>query len=87
MESVHVKEVDERYIMSLIQNYISTVNQPIPQVNVAQESQAHDEKLRVGDYIDQYAKTNELRAKHIRSIGTMYNMIRKNILIKEWKRY
>lgn len=54
--------------MSLIQNYISTVNQPRPQVNVAQESQAHDEKLQVGDYIDQYAKTNESQAKHICSI-------------------
>lgn len=73
--------------MSLIQNYISTVNQSRQQVNVAQESKAHDEKLQVGDYIDQYAKTNELRAKHIRSIGTMYNMIRKNSLIKKWKRY
>lgn len=79
--------MDECYIMSLIQNYISTVNQSRQQVNVAQESKAHDEKLQVGDYIDQYAKTNELRAKHIRSIGTMYNMIRKNILIKKWKRY
>lgn len=79
--------MDERYIMSLIQNYISTVNQSRQQVNVAQESKAHDEKLQVGDYIDQYAKTNELRAKHIRSIGTMYNMIRKNSLIKKWKRY
>lgn len=79
--------MDECYIMSLIQNYISTVNQSRQQVNVAQESKAHDEKLQVGDYIDQYAKTNELRAKHIRSIGTMYNMIRKNSLIKKWKRY
>ena len=68
MESIHMKEVDEFYIMSLIRNYIATANQSGQQVNVTQESPAPDEKLQVGDYIDQYAKTNEPRAKHIRFI-------------------
>ncbi|MCT6892204.1 MAG: type I restriction endonuclease subunit R, partial [Lactobacillus sp.] len=65
LESIHIKEVDERYIMSLIQDYISTANQ---RVSASQKSEDQSETSQVGDYIDQYAKTNEPRAKHIRSI-------------------
>ena len=68
LESIHIKEVDERYIMSLIQDYISTANQQSQQVNVAQKSKDQSETSQVGNYIDQYAKTNEPRANHIRSI-------------------
>ena len=65
LESIHIKEVDERYIMSLIQDYISTANQ---QVSASQKSEDQNETTQVVDYIDQYAKTNESRANQIRSI-------------------
>ena len=65
LESIHIKEVDERYIMSLIQDYISTANQ---QVSTSQKSEDQNETTQVVDYIDQYAKTNESRANQIRSI-------------------
>ena len=65
LESIHIKEVDERYIMSLIQDYISTANQ---QVSESQKSEDQNETTQVVDYIDQYAKTNESRANQIRSI-------------------
>ena len=65
LESIHIKEVDERYIMSLIQDYISTANQ---QISASQKSEDQNETTQVVDYIDQYAKTNESRAKQIRSI-------------------
>ena len=68
LESIHIKEVDERYIMSLIQDYISTANQQSQQVSASQKSRNQNETSQVGNYIDQYAKTNELRANHIRSI-------------------
>ncbi|MBI0022264.1 DEAD/DEAH box helicase family protein [Lactobacillus sp. W8172] len=65
LESIHIKEVDECYIMSLIQDYISTANQ---QVSESQKSEDQNETTQVVDYIDQYAKTNESRANQIRSI-------------------
>ena len=65
LESIHIKEVDERYIMALIQDYISTANQ---QVSASQKSEDQNETTQVVDYIDQYAKTNESRANQIRSI-------------------
>ena len=65
LESIHIKEVDERYIMSLIQDYISTANH---QVSTSQKSEDQNETTQVVDYIDQYAKTNESRANQIRSI-------------------
>ncbi|GGG35113.1 type I restriction enzyme, R subunit [Lactobacillus apis] len=65
LESIHIKEVDEHYIMSLIQDYISTANQ---QVSASQKSEDQNETTQVVDYIDQYAKTNESRANQIRSI-------------------
>ncbi|MBC6342292.1 type I restriction endonuclease subunit R [Lactobacillus kimbladii] len=68
LESIHIKEVDERYIMSLIQDYISTANQQSQQISASQKSRDQSETSQVGNYIDQYAKTNELRANHIRSI-------------------
>ena len=68
LESIHIKEVDERYIMSLIQDYISTANHQSQQVSASQKSRDQSETSQVGNYIDQYAKTNKLRANHIRSI-------------------
>ena len=65
LESIHIKEVDERYIMSLIQDYISIANQ---QVNASQKFEDQNEATQVVDYIDQYAKTNGSRANKIRSI-------------------
>ena len=60
--------MDERYIMSLIQDYISTTNNSRRQSRMSQQSANQDQAAQVGDYIDQYAKTNEPRANHIRSI-------------------
>ena len=60
--------MDERYIMSLIQDYISTANHQSQQVSASQKSRDQSETSQVGNYIDQYAKTNKLRANHIRSI-------------------
>ena len=68
LESIHIKEVDERYIMALIQDYISTANNSQRQSRISQQSADLDQAVQVGDYIDKYAKTNEPRASHIRSI-------------------
>ncbi|WP_294955613.1 DEAD/DEAH box helicase family protein [uncultured Lactobacillus sp.] len=68
LESIHIKEVNERYIMALIQDYISTANNSQRQSRISQQSADQDQAAQVGDYIDKYAKTNEPRASHIRSI-------------------
>ena len=68
LQSIHIKEVNERYIMALIQDYISTANNSQRQSRISQQSADQDQAAQVGDYIDKYAKTNEPRASHIRSI-------------------
>lgn len=73
IESIHYKEVNEHYIMALIQDYISAANDTRQQVDVSQKSKNHDQTnqvgdYQVGDYIDQYSHTNKPRADHIRSI-------------------
>ena len=68
IESIHYKEVNEHYIMALIQDYISAANDTRQQVDVSQKSKNHDQTNQVGDYIDQYSHTNKPRADHIRSI-------------------
>lgn len=87
MESIHIKETNERYITSLIQNYISIANQSRQQVNVAQESQHMMRNYKLVIILLNMLKLTSHEQSIFALFGKMYNRIRKNILIKEWKKY